>query len=40
MQLDEFYPPITKKEKNHGEIMNCGHPRCTINTSKFEYLGP
>jgi hypothetical protein len=39
MQLDELYPAITKKIKiNSAELLNCGHPRYTLNTVKFEYL--
>jgi hypothetical protein len=39
MELDELYPTIMKKEKNHAEILDCCHPTYTVNTFKFEYLG-
>ncbi len=28
------------REKNRDENLDCGHPTYTINTLKFEYLGP
>jgi len=41
MQIDELHPNITeKRKKNHAEILDCGHPTYTVNTLKFEYLGP
>ncbi len=32
--------PSRKKKKNHAEILDCRPPTYTVNTLKFEYLGP
>jgi hypothetical protein len=31
---------IQPSQKNHAEILDCVHPIYTVNTLKFEYLGP